>query len=80
MFNIRFISKFLQGSATGPLQIEGPNMSNENKEENSGSEKVYTSREELIKATTIRRGGGVLMLGELIFSISLFIELWLRVI
>ncbi|RUS89808.1 hypothetical protein EGW08_002420 [Elysia chlorotica] len=53
----------LTGSSSGPLQIEGPNMSDDNSEENLDSEKVYNSREELIKATTIRRGGGVLLLG-----------------
>ncbi|GFO02317.1 serine/threonine-protein kinase/endoribonuclease ire-1 [Plakobranchus ocellatus] len=53
----------LTATSTGPLQIEGPNMSSENEREESDPERVYTSREELIKATTIRRGGGVLMLG-----------------
>ncbi|GFR93988.1 serine/threonine-protein kinase/endoribonuclease ire-1 [Elysia marginata] len=53
----------ITSSAGGRLQIEGPNMNGGKGGEDSDSEKVYTTREELIKATTIRRGGGVLMLG-----------------
>ncbi|XP_035826397.1 serine/threonine-protein kinase/endoribonuclease IRE1 isoform X2 [Aplysia californica] len=47
----------------GPLQIEGPDMNEDGRKEPDGKVYETTSHRELIKATTIRRGGAVLMIG-----------------
>lgn len=59
----------MQVTSTGPLQIEGPGsnpayLSSLTHEKEKKKEKEESqSREQSIKATTVRRGGAVLMIG-----------------
>ncbi len=46
------------------LQIEGPERPHQTEQEVSGEDQTPATHRELIKATTVRRGGAVLMIGE----------------